>query len=213
MKSEAKNGGNPGEPRFQIDFNSDEYYNLTFGPRGEAAAAESPPSTYDVKAEMARVRVELFKLNQSINHLKLPVVETIGLDRFVSRMDAIETLLKSERLSLEEERLRSVCRDFLPVLDSFDRLTDAAGKLPEQAKSWLTGILGIRNQVFHQLKRLGLDEMPHLREFDPRYHLAVGTVERDDLPDSSVVRIHLKGYFFKGKVLRAAEVEVSRKPS
>jgi molecular chaperone GrpE len=213
MKRERNRNGDSAASKIEIDFNTDEYYNLTFGPKAEAASAEAPPSTYDVKAEMARVRVELFRLNQSINHLKLPVVEAIGLDRFVSRMDAIEALLKSERQSLEEERLRSISRDFLPVLDSFDRLTEAASKLPEQAKSWLAGVVAIRNQVYHQLKRLGLDEMPLLREFDARYHLAVGTVERDDLPDSTIVRVHLKGYFFKGRLLRAAEVEVSRRPA
>jgi molecular chaperone GrpE len=51
------------------------------------------------------------------------------------------------------------------------------------------------------------------KPFDPRLHVAVGTAERADLEPNRVVQVMRKGYRQRERVLRYAEVIVSRQPA
>jgi molecular chaperone GrpE len=46
-------------------------------------------------------------------------------------------------------------------------------------------------------------------EFDPRVHEALGTVERDDIPDQHVAEEIRRGYKLRDKLLRPAMVRVA----
>jgi molecular chaperone GrpE len=45
-------------------------------------------------------------------------------------------------------------------------------------------------------------------EFDPRLHEALGSVERDDLPDQHVAEEIRRGYRLRDRLLRPARVRV-----
>ena len=49
-------------------------------------------------------------------------------------------------------------------------------------------------------------------EFDPRHHEALGTVERDDLPDQHVAEEIRRGYKLRERLLRPALVRVVSNP-
>jgi len=49
-------------------------------------------------------------------------------------------------------------------------------------------------------------------EFDPRCHEALGTVERDDLPDQYVAEEIRPGYRLRERLLRPALVRVASNP-
>jgi len=49
-------------------------------------------------------------------------------------------------------------------------------------------------------------------EFDPRVHEALGTVEREDLPDQHVAEEIRRGYKLRQKLLRPALVRVVSNP-
>ena len=49
-------------------------------------------------------------------------------------------------------------------------------------------------------------------EFDPRHHEALGSVERDDLPDQHVAEEIRRGYKLREKLLRPALVRVVSNP-
>jgi len=49
-------------------------------------------------------------------------------------------------------------------------------------------------------------------EFDPRVHEALGTVERDDIPDHHVAEEIRRGYKLKDRLLRPAMVRVASNP-
>jgi molecular chaperone GrpE len=49
--------------------------------------------------------------------------------------------------------------------------------------------------------------------FDPKLHEAVARVERDDVPPGTVVTEFQRGYRFRDRLLRAAQVCVSVEPA
>ena len=49
-------------------------------------------------------------------------------------------------------------------------------------------------------------------EFDPRHHEALGTVERDDVPDQHVAEEIRRGYRLRERLLRPALVRVASNP-
>ncbi len=48
--------------------------------------------------------------------------------------------------------------------------------------------------------------------FDPRVHEALGTVERDDIPDQHVAEEVRRGYKIRERLLRPALVRVAHNP-
>jgi len=48
--------------------------------------------------------------------------------------------------------------------------------------------------------------------FDPRVHEALGSVERDDLPDQHVAEEIRRGYKLRERLLRPAMVRVAHNP-
>jgi molecular chaperone GrpE len=49
-------------------------------------------------------------------------------------------------------------------------------------------------------------------EFDPRHHEALGSVEREDLPDQHVAEEIRRGYKLRERLLRPALVRVASNP-
>jgi molecular chaperone GrpE len=63
------------------------------------------------------------------------------------------------------------------------------------------------------LKQLQVLPVPAVgEEFDPRVHEALGSVERDDLPDQHVAEEIRRGYKLRERLLRPAMVRVAHNP-
>ena len=68
----------------------------------------------------------------------------------------------------------------------------------------------VLQQVLDVLAKEGVERIDPLGQpFDPNEHQAVGQVERDDVPDGTVVDLYQSGYRMYGRVLRPAAVVVS----
>ena len=74
---------------------------------------------------------------------------------------------------------------FLPVLDNFELALKAKGSA-EQLRSGVELIVKQMEEVLRQLQVVPVATVGE--EFDPRHHEALGTVERDDLPDHTSPR-------------------------
>ena len=73
-----------------------------------------------------------------------------------------------------------------------------------------TGVQLIVKQMEEVLARLQVVAVPAVgEEFDPRVHEALGTVERDDIPDQHVAEEIRRGYKLRDKLLRPAMVRVA----
>ncbi|RLC78142.1 MAG: nucleotide exchange factor GrpE [Chloroflexi bacterium] len=79
---------------------------------------------------------------------------------------------------------------------------------------WLEGVRLLRERVWAFLEEAGVRPIPAVGEtFDPHRHVAVGTEERDDVPEGVIVAEQRRGYISPAGILRFAEVIVAKAPS
>lgn len=90
---------------------------------------------------------------------------------------------------------------------------DLAVELVDATSSWLSGLGLVRDRFATLLALEGIQSLQALGQpFDPRLHLAIEAEERSDAPPNTVVRVLRQGYRQRQRVLRYAEVVVSRLP-
>lgn len=102
-------------------------------------------------------------------------------------------------------------RDFLPVLDNLERALEVSET--SDLKTVLQGLRGTHGQWLDVLKRNGvepIDPEPGA-PFEPERHEALMQEPVENAEETPhVTRTLQKGYSFDGRVLRAAQVAVSR---
>ncbi|MGB0385347.1 MAG: nucleotide exchange factor GrpE [Ardenticatenaceae bacterium] len=77
--------------------------------------------------------------------------------------------------------------------------------------AWLDGLELVRERFLSLLLTEDVEPILALNQpFDPRLHVALEAVERDDVPPGTVVHVIRKGYRQEGRILRYAEVAVSK---
>jgi molecular chaperone GrpE len=134
-------------------------------------------------------------------------------DRFVRRQAEFENFRK--RVEREKGEIIAVAgmeltRQLLPILDDFERAIAHESTDPEYAK----GIELIYQRLFETLQKAGLEPIvTEGQKFDPYVHHAMEMVETDEVEDHSILAELLRGYNFRGKLLRPAMVRVAVAPS
>ena len=113
---------------------------------------------------------------------------------------------EGDRLKLMSRfQLEAICRELLPVLDSFD--------LGLQSSPDKQGLEMIRSQLWDTLRRLGLQKIssPPGTEFDPVRHEAVGEVPATEPPGTISKEVSV-GYMLEEKIIRPVKVLLSQGP-
>jgi molecular chaperone GrpE len=134
-------------------------------------------------------------------------------DQLLDRLARMQAEFENARRRAEREKVEfrdhvtgSVVEHFLPVLDNFELALKSAGSV-EQLRS---GVSLIVKQMEEALQKLQVSAIPTLGEsFDPRVHEALGSVERDDVPDQHVAEEIRRGYKIRERLLRPALVRVA----
>jgi len=137
-------------------------------------------------------------------------------DQLVDRMARMQAEFDNARKRAEREKTEyrdyatgAVVEQFLPVLDNFALALSANGSA-EQLRS---GVQLIVKQMEDVLRQLQVTAVPAVGEpFDPRVHEALGTVEREDMPDQHVAEEIRRGYRIRERLLRPAMVRVASNP-
>jgi molecular chaperone GrpE len=137
-------------------------------------------------------------------------------DQLLDRLARLQAEFENARKRTEREKTEfrdyatgSVIEQFLPVLDHFELALKSTGSV-EQLRS---GVELIVKQMEEILRQMQVVSIPALGEaFDPRLHEALGTVERDDLPDQHVAEEIRRGYRLRERLLRPALVRVASNP-
>jgi len=137
-------------------------------------------------------------------------------DQLVDRLARLQAEFENARKRAERERISDrdfatgqVVEQFLPVLDNFE----LALKSDSTAEQLRSGVELIVKKMEDVLRQLHVHAIPALgQEFDPRVHEALGTVEREDLPDQHVAEEIRRGYKLRQKLLRPALVRVVSNP-
>ncbi len=134
-------------------------------------------------------------------------------DQLMDRMARLQAEFDNARKRAEREKVEfrdiatgNVVDQFLPVIDNFQLALAATGDV-EQLRS---GVSLIVKQMEEVLQKLNVNAIPAVGEpFDPRVHEALGSVDRDDIPDQHVAEEIRRGYKLRDRLLRPALVRVA----
>jgi molecular chaperone GrpE len=137
-------------------------------------------------------------------------------DQLIDRLARLQAEFDNARKRAERERTEfrdyatgNVVEQFLPVVDNFELALKSAGSA-EQLRS---GVALIVKQMEEILRQMQVVAVPAVGEvFDPRVHEALGSVERDDMPDQHVAEEIRRGYKLRERLLRPALVRVVNNP-
>lgn len=137
-------------------------------------------------------------------------------DQLVDRVARLQAEFENARKRAEREKaefreyaIGTVVEQFLPVVDNFELALKSTGSA-EQLRS---GVELIVKQMEEVLRQLQVTSVATIGEaFDPRHHEAIGSVEREDLPDQHVAEEIRRGYRLRERLLRPAMVRVASNP-
>ncbi len=170
---------------------------------GEGAA----PSVIPINASDAGATSETEKLKAERDAL------LDRLARLQAEFDNARKRAVREQQDFREFAAAEVIRNFLPVLDSFERALKVAGESSSNSNSndFRNGIDLIYRQFQDALQKSGVQPIVAVGQlFDPRIHEAVEMVDTTAVPDHHVLDELQRGYKYKDRLLRPAMVRVAR---
>lgn len=104
----------------------------------------------------------------------------------------------------------SVIEKIIPLVSDLERAFDAAEKVTSSDNNtWLEGFRLIEKNLKKTLKELGAEEIESSGLFNPELHEALMRTPSETIPSGSIVQTFNKGYTFKGRVLKHAQVSVA----
>ena len=133
---------------------------------------------------------------------------TERLQRLMAEFDNYRKRTEKEKLAQYDLGVSGTVAKLLPMVDSFDRgLASVKDSDPESPV--VAGMDLIYKQLQKALSEIVVEPMnAEGKEFDPNFHNAVLQVENEDLESGTVAAELIKGYLYKGRVIRPATVSV-----
>lgn len=141
---------------------------------------------------------------------KNALIEAYGarLLRLQADFENFRRRTQKEKEELAAVITENVLRDFLPVMDNFQR----ALKTPDDtavSSGIAAGVAMIYRQMMGILEKHGVSIIKAEGEnFDPKLHEAVMRVSDADKPDGLIVEELQRGYLYRGTALRPSMVKV-----
>jgi molecular chaperone GrpE len=136
------------------------------------------------------------------------------LARLQAEFDNARKRAVREQQEFREFAAADVIRNFLPILDSFERALKAGGgdsNANSNSNDFRNGVELIYRQFQDALQKIGVQPIPALGQvFDPRVHEAVEMVDTTEVADHHVFDELQRGYKYKDRLLRPAMVRVAR---
>jgi len=141
-------------------------------------------------------------------------------DRFLRKAAELENY----RRRMEKEKIdsmvlakSSVLQELLPVVDACERALESfqkAGHGTVGIEEYRQGVELLYRQVLDTLHRLGVVPIKaEGRRFDPNLHEALVREETVEYPENTVIEEFRRGYLFKDRLLRPAQVKVAGRPA
>ena len=136
-------------------------------------------------------------------------------DRHVRKLAEFENMRKRndrERREFFRAALASFAKEFLPILDNFERAM-AHASAEDRRSDFGQGIGLIRRQLAELWSKHGLTEVDTSLAFDPNIHEAVATETTDEVAPNTILEVLQKGYLVNDRLIRPALVKVSVRPN
>jgi molecular chaperone GrpE len=138
-------------------------------------------------------------------------------DRFLRKAAEFENYRKradKEKIDTITTAKSSVLLEFLPVADACERalasMANGSGADSTTLQQFKQGVELLHKQLLDTLGRVGVTAIESEGKlFDPHMHEALSRQETSDVKEDTVVKELRKGYMFKDRLLRPAQVIVA----
>ncbi len=156
-------------------------------------------------------------LDSQIASMKADLQES--QDRFLRKAAEFENYRKrmeKERSEASQLAKSSILMEFLPVADACERAMeslDGQREGVENLEHYREGVRLLYKQIHDVFARIGV--VPIVAQgqlFDPHFHEAIAREEDPEHEENTVVVELRRGYLFKGRLLRPAQVKVAIRP-
>ncbi len=185
----------------------------------DAAEEKNAPNSEDQETveSVAPVMDPLAQLQADLKSAKAEAAE--WQDRFLRKAAEFENYRKrieKEKTDLMNLSNGSVLMEFLPLADDCERALRSFGEAEEEPKSlrqYRDGVELLYKQLMDILNRTGVTPVEaEGKPFDPHFHDALSRQESADCQEDTVIHELRRGYMFKEKLLRPAQVIVAVRP-
>ncbi|MCK4383675.1 MAG: nucleotide exchange factor GrpE [Candidatus Lokiarchaeota archaeon] len=155
-----------------------------------------------IEKELAEVKTTAKKLREENDESKKKYMH------LQAEFENAQKRWNKSRLDLKSQYTASVLKNFLSLYDSFKKALDSDN---ESEKDILSGFYSQFMSVF---KSYGAEpiEVKINDLFDYSKHEALTSVEREDVPENSILEIIQDGWKYGKEVIRYTKVVISRKP-
>ena len=119
---------------------------------------------------------------------------------------------QKEKENLYADAIASVTKEFLAIIDNLDRSLEGAKKSDESSlEKVIQGMELVGRQAKDTLAKIGVEEIPTERgtKFDPNLHDAMMHIDDEELGEQEIAMVFAKGYKYKDRVIRHAQVQVA----
>ena len=137
-------------------------------------------------------------------------------DRYLRKAAEFENFRKrTDREKTESATLAksSVLTEILPILDACERALNSFPRTNESLDQYRRGVELLYKQLNDTLSRVGVAAMEVVGEkFDPHLHEALIREESTEHEEDTILEELRRGYLYKGRLLRPAQVKVATRP-
>ena len=141
-------------------------------------------------------------------------------DRFLRKAAELENYRKrveKEKADYIMQVASSLLTEFLPLADTCERglkSLEQASATADSLQQYREGIELLYKQLLDILKRTGVVPIEEVegKKFDPHLHDALSREETTDYEEDTVIKELRKGYLYKDRLLRPAQVIVAVNP-
>ena len=167
---------------------------------------------YELEQELAALKEKNAMLRADRNDIQEKS------DRRLKDFESYKYRMDRERRGAFIDQISNLASQMLPVLDNLDRALVAIEKSESERSAefqqFYEGIILVNQQVNEVFSEMGVQPITTIGEpFDPNFHEAVATEERDDMPHNTVSEELLRGYRIGNRVIRHSMVKVTTNPS
>jgi molecular chaperone GrpE len=161
-------------------------------PTESASGDPSAPDVDALQAELNETRDRWIRLNADFENFRRRTLK--------------------EREEAHQFGHQALAKDLLPAVDNLERATEAARKSGVgDLESLLQGLELVQRDLESVLAKHGVTEVEALGQpFDPSMHEAIAQLPDDSVPANTVVKVFQRGYRLRDRLLRPAQVVVSK---
>ncbi len=177
----------------------------------EPATDESPHTAGSPHAaDLISLLQENFELTKKLEEA-VKKAEDAQRSELLAQADYQNFRKRSDERAIEMQKYNTAefIKALIPAVDNFERAIMVA----EQNQSFdalIGGVKGTLKQLQTALQKAGVTPIEALgKEFDPKFHEAIGHAESDEYPSNTVAEEVQRGYILHDRVLRPTLVRVT----